>query len=59
MWTNWWNLLREGVTEKLDELLQAEVFEKAQEGLSSWIPLVVVPKSDGDFRICVDMCPAN
>ena len=52
--------LREKVDEKLDELLQAEVIEEVPEGPSGWIsPLVVVPKSDGDVRICVDMRRAN
>ena len=49
--------LREKVDEKLDKLVQAEVIEEVPEGLSGWIsPLVVVPKSDGNVRICVDMC---
>lgn len=52
--------LREKVDEKLDDLLQAEVIEEVPEGPSSWIsPLVVVPRSDGDVRICVYMRHAN
>ena len=52
--------LREKVDEKLDKLVQAEVIEEVPEGLSGWIsPLVVVPESDGDVRICVDMRRAN
>ena len=48
------------VDEKLDELLQADIIEEIPEGPSSWIsPLVVVPKSDGDVRVCVDMRHAN
>ena len=45
---------------KLDELLKADFIEEVLEGPSGWIsPLVVVPKSDGDVRICVDMRRAN
>ena len=52
--------LRGKVDEKLDELLQADIIEEVLEGPSGWIsPLVVVPKSDGDVRICVDMRRAN
>ena len=52
--------LREQVDKKLDELLQADIIEEVPEGPSGWIsPLVVVPKSDGDVRICVDMRRAN
>ena len=52
--------LRAKVDEKLDELSQADIIEEIPEGPSSWIsPLVVVPKSDGDVRVCVDMRRAN
>ena len=52
--------LCEKVDEQLDELLQAEVIEEVLEGPSGWIsPLVVVPKSDVDVRICIDMQRAN
>ena len=52
--------LRAKVDGKLDELLQADIIEEIPEGPSSWIsPLVVVPKSDGDVRVCVDMRRAN
>ena len=48
--------LRKKVDEKLEELLQADIIEEVLEGPSGWIsPLVVVPKSDGYVRICVDM----
>lgn len=52
--------LREKVDKKLDELLELDIIEGVPEGPSGWIsPLVVVPKSDGDVRVCVDMRRAN
>ena len=52
--------LRTKVDQKLDELFQADIIEEIPEGPSSWIsPLVVVPKSDGDVRVCMDMRRAN
>ena len=52
--------LREKVDAKLDELLEFDIIEEVPEGPSGWIsPLVVVPKSDGDVRVCVDMRRAN
>ena len=52
--------LREKVDKKLDELLQLHIIEEVPEGPSGWIsPLVVVPKGDGDVRVCVDMRRAN
>ena len=51
--------LREAVTKQLDELLQKDVIEKV-EGLTEWVsPLVVIPKKNGEVRICVDMRQAN
>ena len=48
------------VDEKLHELLQAAIIEEIPEGPSAWIsPLVVVLKSDGDIRVCVDMRGVN
>ena len=52
--------LREKVDRKLGELLQADITEEVPESPSGWIYfLVVVPKSDGDVRICVDTRRAN
>ncbi|XP_077983944.1 uncharacterized protein LOC144438677 [Glandiceps talaboti] len=54
--------LRQKVDEKLDELLEGNIIEEIPEGPTGWVsPLVVpvVPKSDGDLRICVDMRRAN
>jgi len=52
--------LRGRVDQKIDELLEANIIEEVPEGPSGWIsPLVVIPKNDGDVRICVDMRRAN
>ena len=52
--------LRDKVEKKLDELLDLDIIEEVPEGPSGWVsPLVVVPKSDGDVRVCVDMRRAN
>ena len=52
--------VREKVEKKLDELLACGIIEEVPEGLTSWVsPLVVVPKPDGDVRICVDMRCVN
>ena len=48
--------LREKVDAKLDELLELEFMVEVPEGPLGWIsPLVVVLKSDGEVRVCVDM----
>ena len=48
--------VREKVEKKLDELLTCGIIEEVPEGPTSWVsPLVVVPKPDGDVRICVDI----
>ncbi|XP_015772539.1 PREDICTED: uncharacterized protein LOC107350812 [Acropora digitifera] len=48
--------LREQVEKKLDELLELDIIAGVPEGPSGWIsPFVVVPKSDGDVRVCIDM----
>ena len=52
--------LREKVDKKLDELMQAGIIKEVPEGPTTWIsPLVVIPKPDGDIRVCVDMRRAN
>ena len=47
--------LPEKVNKKLDEMLELDIIEEVPEGWSGPIsPLVVVPKSDRDVRVCVD-----
>lgn len=51
--------LRKTLEEKIQELLDMDVIEKV-EGASSWIsPALLAPKSNDDFRLCVDMRRAN
>ena len=51
--------LREKVENKTQELLDADIIEQV-EGPTPWVnPIVVVPKSGGDIRLCVDMRRAN
>ena len=52
--------LRDKVDEKLDELLEKDIIiEVSSRPTECGSPLVVVPKLDGDIRICVDMRRAN
>ena len=52
--------LRAKVDEKLDELLAKDIIEEVSHNPTEWVsPLVVVPETDGDVRICVDMRRAN
>jgi len=52
--------VRQKVKRKLDELLESGIIEEVPEGPTGWVsPLVVIPKADGDIRICVDMRSAN
>ena len=52
--------MREKVDKKLDELLELDIIKEGPEGPSGWVsPLVVVPKGDGDVRVCVDMRRAS
>ena len=51
--------LRGKIEEKLDELLGGDIIEKV-DGPTPWVnPVVVVPKSNGEIRLCVDMRCAN
>ena len=48
--------LRDKVDRKLDELLKEDIIEEVPSGPRELVsPLVVVPKPDGDIRVCVDM----
>ncbi|XP_038060004.1 uncharacterized protein K02A2.6-like [Patiria miniata] len=51
--------LRAKVNDKLDELEALDIIEHVNEP-SSWVsPVIVVPKPNGDIRLCVDMRQAN
>ena len=40
----------------IEEVLESNIIEEVPDGPTEWVsPLVVIPKSDGDVRICVDM----
>ena len=50
---------RAKVEQKIEELVQLDVLEKAK-GPTSWVnPLVAVEKPNGNIRICLDMRQAN
>ena len=53
--------LRPKVEAKLKELLMMDIIEEVKKGTpTTWVsPLVVVPKQDGDTRMCTDMRRAN
>ena len=51
--------LREKLDRKLNELVDLDIIEPV-DGPSQWIsPVVLIPKKNGDIRICVDMRRAN
>ena len=51
--------VRKDVEKKLKELQDLDIIEDV-EGPTPWVsPLVAVPKSNGDVRVCVDMRRAN
>ena len=50
--------VREKVERKLDELLESGIIEEVPEG-PTVSPLLLIPMSDGDIRICVDMRCTN
>ena len=51
--------LRSKVEEKVQELIDLDIIEPAT-GPTLWVnPVVVVPKSQGDIRLCIDMRRAN
>ena len=51
--------LRDKLSQKLKELDKLDIIEKTT-GPTCWVsPVIVVPKSDGDISLCVDMRRAN
>ena len=51
--------LRDKLSQKLKELEKLDIIEKTTDP-THWVsPVIVVPKSDGDIRLCVDMKRAN
>ena len=51
--------LRIKLSQKLKELQELDIIEKTT-GSTHWaLPVITVPKSDGDIRLCVDMRRAN
>lgn len=51
--------MREKVESKLKELIELDIIEEVQ-GPTPWVsPVVVVPKDNGEVRLCVDMRQAN
>lgn len=50
----------EKVNTKLDELIEDDIIEQVDAVNADWIsPLVIIPKENGDIRMCVDMRRAN
>ena len=51
--------LQEKVEKKIQELLDYDIIEEV-DGPTPWVnPVVIIPKADGDIRLCVDMRRAN
>lgn len=51
--------LRDKLENKLQELEELDIIERV-EGPTPWVsPVVVIPKKNGDIRLCVDMRQAN
>ncbi|XP_021343899.1 uncharacterized protein K02A2.6-like [Mizuhopecten yessoensis] len=51
--------MRQKVSDKIDELENLDIIEKVNTH-TQWVsPVIVVPKPDGDIRLCVDMRRAN
>ena len=51
--------MRSKLEEKIKELIELDIIEPAQ-GPTPWVnPIVVVPRSGGDIRLCIDTQRAN
>ena len=58
MWRTLFSM-RSKLEEKIKEIIELDITEPAL-GLTPWVnPVVVVPKSGGDIRLCIDMRRAN
>lgn len=52
--------LRDKVSELLDKLVAQDIIEPVEGVGSTWVnPVVIVPKRNGDVRMCLDMRQAN
>lgn len=51
--------LEDKVEEKLNEMLKQKIIEEVNEPCRWVSPMVIVPKANGDIRICIDMRQAN
>ena len=51
--------LRRKVEQKIEELIDLDVIEPVEGPTPCVNPVVVVPKADGDIRLCIDMRRAN
>lgn len=51
--------LQEKIEKKIQELLDCDIIEEV-DGPTPWVnPVVIIPKADGDIRLCIDMRRAN
>lgn len=51
--------LQDKVEKKVQELLDCDIIEEV-DGPTPWVnPVVIIPKADGDIRLCIDMRRAN
>lgn len=51
--------LKEKIEKKLDELLREDIIEQVEGPTPCVNPVVVVPKPNGDVRLCLDMRCTN
>ena len=51
--------LKENIEKKLDELLREDIIEQVEGSTPGVNPVVMVPKPNGDARLCVDMRCSN
>ncbi|GBM86638.1 Transposon Ty3-G Gag-Pol polyprotein [Araneus ventricosus] len=51
--------LKDVLQKKLDEMITQEIIEPVDEASEWYAPMVIVPKKQGDIRICVDISELN